>query len=84
VHAVDGVFVGGDRELCGAEALGYCGTAEDAAGTGRVPEGPSVCEDVWADIRDGEELEGVFDGRVMREGGGRFDQGGSGHGRGGS
>ena len=71
--------MGRDRELGGAEALGYCGTAEDSTSTRRVPQGTGICEDIWTNVCKGEELEGVFDGRVVGEGRGRFNEGGSGH-----
>ncbi len=35
-----------DRELCSSEALCDYGAAVDPAGTGRVPEGAGVGEDV--------------------------------------
>lgn len=50
VHAVDGVEVTGDGELGGGQALGDGGAAEDAAGTGRVPEWSGVGEDVRSDV----------------------------------
>ena len=75
VHAVHGVFVGGDCELRGGETLGDRGAAEDAAGAGRMPEGAGVGEDVGADVCEWEELECVLNGRVMGKGRGGFDQG---------
>lgn len=75
VHAVDGIFVRRDGELGGRETLSYCRAAEDATGARRVPKGTCVGEDVGAYVDDGEELERVFDRRVVGEGGGWFDEG---------
>lgn len=59
VHAVDevdGIAVGrggrGDGQLRCREGLGDYRPAVDAAGTGRVPEGTGVGEDVLAEVRE--------------------------------
>ena len=79
VHAVDCVVLGRDSELGCGEALGYRDAAEDTAGAGRVPERAGIGKDVGAYVCEGQELEGVFDGRVVGEGGGRLDEGWFGH-----
>ena len=65
VHGVHGE-VSGDGGLCGREALGDGGAAEDAARAGRVPEGAGVGVDVRADVGEWEEGEDGFDGGVVR------------------
>ena len=55
VDEVDGIAVGGggrgDGQLRCCEGLGDDRPAVDAAGTGRVPEGTGVGEDVLAEVR---------------------------------
>lgn len=36
-------------------------TAEDATSSRRMPEWTGIGEDVWTDVDDGKELEGIFD-----------------------
>ena len=75
VHAVHGE-VGGDGGLCGGEALGDGGAAEDAARAGGMPEGAGVGVDVGADVGEREEGEDGFDWGVMFEVFGGFYEGG--------
>lgn len=79
VHRVH-VEVFWDCALGGREALGDDGSAVDSAGSGRVPEGPGVGEEVGVDVGEVGEFEDGFHGGVGVAGRGWGDEGcGGGH-----
>ena len=73
VHRVH-VEVFGDGALGGREALGDDGSAVDSAGSGRVPEGPGVGEEVGVDVGEVGEFEDGFHGGVGVAGRGWGDE----------
>lgn len=74
VHRMD-VEILRDGALGRGETLGDHGAAVDAAGSGRVPEGARVCEEIRVDVGQVCEFEDGFHRGVGGAGRGRRDEG---------